>query len=83
MPEALLRVEGKPDEAGGLVINAVQDMGKPVHAGSHVVYNWEARPCGRRSTRIDVHMDAGLRRRRDWRLKGKPEKAGRPVTKIL
>ena len=32
---------------------------------------------------MDVHMEGGLRRRLDRRLKGKPEKVGGLVTKPL
>ena len=34
--------------------------GRPVHAGGHIVYNWEARQCGRPTTRIYIDMKGGL-----------------------
>ena len=74
MLEALLCVEGKPDEAGGPVMNTLEDTWKLAHPGGHVVYNWEARQRGKPTTRIDVHTEAGLRRRPDCRSKGSPTK---------
>ena len=41
-PEASLCVYGKPDRAGGPVINRLQNSWKPVHAGGHIVCKWEA-----------------------------------------
>ena len=35
----------------------------PVHAGGPIVNNWEARQCGRPTTSIYIHMEAGLCRR--------------------
>ena len=63
VPEALLCVYGKPDRAGGPVTNTLCDVWKPVHAGGHIVYTWEARQCGRPTTRIYVDMKGGLGRR--------------------
>ena len=68
------RLKGKPEKVGGLVTKVLWDTRKAVHAGGHVVYNWEARPCGTPTTRIDVHLEAGLRRRPDCRSKGSPTK---------
>ena len=63
VPEALLCAYGKPDRAGGPVTNTSCDVWKPVHAGGHVVYTWEAQQCGRPTTRVYIHMEAGLGRR--------------------
>ena len=38
MPEAFWGVNGKPDAAGGPVINTLHDSWKPVHAGGHIVH---------------------------------------------
>ena len=46
MPEALSCVHGKPDRAGGPVINTRQDTWKPFQAGGHIVYIWDARQNG-------------------------------------
>ena len=58
-------VEGKPDIAGGPMSNILQHAWKPVHAGSHVKHNWEARrrgrPCGGDQRRpCDPHNSGGL-----------------------
>ena len=53
-----VRVNGKPDRAGGPV-----KKWKPVHAGGHIVYNREARQCGRPTGWIYIHMETGLCRR--------------------
>ena len=63
MLEALLCVEGKPDEAGGPVMNTLEDTWKLAHPGGHVVYNWEARQRGRPTAKIDVYMEADLHRK--------------------
>ena len=34
------------------------DSGQSVHAGEHIVYGWEARQCGRPTTRIYIHTGA-------------------------
>ena len=67
-------VYGKPDKAGGPVINTLWDTWKPVHAGGHIVYNWEARQRGRPTRRIYIHVEAGLCRRPNCVFKGSPTK---------
>ena len=72
MPEALLCVYGKPDRAGGQVINTGKDTWRPVHAGGHIVYNWEARQRGRPTTRIYIDIKGGLGRRPHCVYMGSP-----------
>ena len=58
MPEAFWGVNGKPDAAGGPVINARHDSWKPVHAGGHIVYIRESRLNGLHDdTAIASHME--------------------------
>ena len=54
------RLKGKPEKVGGLVTKPLWDTRKAVHAGGHVVHNWEARQCGRPTAKIDVYMEAGV-----------------------
>ena len=77
MPEALLCVQGKPDKAGGPVIDTMQDTWRLAQAGGHIVCNWEARQCGRPTRRIHIHTEAGLCRRPYCVYKGSPQ-SGRP-----
>ena len=56
---------------------------KPVRAGGHIVYNWEARICGRPTGWIYIHMETDLCRRPYSCVYGKPDRAGSPVTNTL
>ena len=60
MPEALFCEQGKSDKAAGPMINILQDTWKPVYAGSHLVYNQEARQRRRPVTWIYICMEVGL-----------------------
>ena len=42
------------------------------------MYNWEARQRGRPTTRIYIHMEAGLMQEALLYVEGKPDKAGGP-----
>ena len=42
------------------MINTLEDTGKPVHAGGHIVYDWEARQYGRPTTGLDRDVEASL-----------------------
>ena len=73
-PEASLSEQGKPDNAGGPVINTLWYTWKPVYAGGHIVDIWEARHCGRPIAWIYTHMKAGLCQRPHYVYKGRSTK---------
>ena len=72
MPGAISCVQGKPDRAGGPVINTLYDTWKLVHVGGHIVCNWEARHYGWPTRRIYINVDAGQCRRPCCVYKGSP-----------
>ena len=82
-PEASLCVEGKPEEAGGPVMNTLQYTWKSVHVGGHTVGLW-GNPTLQEAHRVDLHMQGSQSKlEAPWCVHGKPDKAGGPVMNAL
>ena len=73
-PEASLRVQGKPDKAGGLVMNTQSHPRKPVSSGGHDADIEEVRHGGRPTLSTYTCMEVGLSRRPRCVCKERPAK---------
>ena len=63
---------GSPTEREARRLKTQSDTRRPVLAGGQVVYNWEARRCGRPIRRINIDMEGGQGRRPHCVYKGSP-----------
>ena len=75
-------LEGEGDSTGYPVINICLDARRRVYAGGRSVYKWEARECGRPTTRFNIDMDGGQDRRPHCVYKGSPTQREALVKKV-
>ena len=61
-------------------LSSLEAHGVYVHAGGRIVYTWEARLCGRPTTRIYVNMEGSLGRR-PYCVLWEARQSGRPSDK--
>ena len=54
---------GSPTEREARCYNTGQDRRRPGYAGGRAVYDWEARLCGRPTTKICIDMESKIGRR--------------------